>query len=616
MGFLEDHILILVFSFGIRICCKSDSLNRGNIHLVKAESEMSANVGEKDEDWTELFSKTHSRPYWFNSKTQKSVWENPISAHSNLSGKIVAQEKVDTSGSKKSIWQQMFSTKFQCPYWFNPVTNESVWQDPMADTKNSVSEEHLLENDHPHKKQKTDSTSAHSTSSPVVTKVIPTSVTEDFPSLAIERERLREECHAVLVRENAKYGIMQGKSKTAIACRSEGDAAGLQGLFARIMWHQLLCEIERSGDVGCSMQRDGIFPTTTVPDEAVTKELVDAGRSPTEAAQVLTTVLISMQRACSRLAEMRKTAHAIDQDVILSSGSMGDSNVHEASTDGKVSRAHQNRQTRSRPQLYSLQYGSKAFSISHVHLQKLLHLYQIHTDPTASLETASFLRRTFCVLARYESLSGASDGYQMAFPHTGFQWLRDNVGVHIECFASPLNCWNQRICSVARDTDQFFGSMGNFFLFDGRSPTGIVGSGLPGLPLGGSFEANPPFVESVMNQMAHHIEKILTRFEHNEDVPFSFSVIVPAWTDCEGIDVMTNSRFLRPKSKYVLRLEKRKHNYRPGMQHRTTHEEQPSNVDTFVFFLQNNAGSRRWPLTVEKIESLKTRLLEDTVSGR
>jgi hypothetical protein len=573
---------------------------------------MSANsVENNDKDWKEMYSKTHSRPYWFNIKTQKSVWENPISASSDLSG--VVQTKVTsvdshTSSSQKSIWQKMFSTKFQCSYWFNPVTNESVWKDPTGDAVNDISasgQNYVPEIDQPRKKQKTNSASAHSSSSSADTKKLSSSyVMEDFPSLAIERERLREECHAVLVRENARHGIMQGKSKTAIACRSEGDAIGLQGLFARIMWHQLLCEIERSGDVGCSMQRDGIFPATTVRDEAVEKELVDAGRSPTDAEQVLTAVLISMQNACIRLAEMRNIAHTIDQSVNLCPDSAKD-----------IQRTHQNPQNRPQ-QIYNLQYGSKTFCISSIHLQKLLRLYQTHTDPAATLDSTPFLRRTFCVLARYESLSGSSDGYQMAFPHTGFQWLRDNVGVHIECFASPLNCWNQRICSVATDTDQFFGSMGNFFLFDGRSPTGIVGSGLPGLPLGGSFEANPPFVESVMNQMAHHIEKILTRFEHNEDVPFSFSVIVPAWTDCEGIDVMTNSRFLRPKSKYVLRLEKRKHNYRPGMQHRTTHEEQPSNVDTFVFFLQNNAGSRRWPLTVEKIESLKSRLLEDTRSGR
>jgi phosphorylated CTD-interacting factor 1 len=84
------------------------------------------------------------------------------------------------------------------------------------------------------------------------------------------------------------------------------------------------------------------------------------------------------------------------------------------------------------------------------------------------------LRRVFCVIARYETLSGTSDGYQMAFPDAGFQWLRDRMGVTMECFASPLNCWNQRFCSVARDTDRFFGSQGNFFKFEGTLYSGCI----------------------------------------------------------------------------------------------------------------------------------------------
>ncbi|CAN0418758.1 unnamed protein product, partial [Discosporangium mesarthrocarpum] len=73
------------------------------------------------------------------------------------------------------------------------------------------------------------------------------------------------------------------------------------------------------------------------------------------------------------------------------------------------------------------------------------------------------LRRVFCVLARYETLSATSDGYQMAFPAFGFGLLRELLEVECECFASPLNCTLERFCSVAYDTDQFFGSEGNFF---------------------------------------------------------------------------------------------------------------------------------------------------------
>lgn len=50
------------------------------------------------------------------------------------------------------------------------------------------------------------------------------------------------------------------------------------------------------------------------------------------------------------------------------------------------------------------------------------------------------LRRLFCVLSRYETLSATSDGYQMAFPASGFRLLRHLVSIDCECFASPLNC--------------------------------------------------------------------------------------------------------------------------------------------------------------------------------
>ena len=547
-------------------------------------------------EWIERYSKTHSLPYWFNTKTQQSVWENPLP----VSRKNYA-EAPKTKAVNESTWQEKYSATHKATYWFNPVTNESVWTDPTgnkasaaADTKQSQQED--ADEEHPHKKRRGDSSSSSSSSSSVMSKV-PT-VIEDYPALAIERERLRIQCHNLLVHENAKYGPMKGSTKTAISCRRDGDAIGMQGVFARIMWHQLLCEIDTNGDVGASMQRDGIFPMTTVDDEAVAKELIDAGRSVSDSNKIIQLVLGAMRKACLQLADMRSAAALSSQVVTLTA---------EAST------LVEGVKTQEKQVFYTLRYGQKALSISDAHLQKLLRLYKIHTDAMATLENSTFLRRAFCVIHRYESLSGASDGYQMAFPQSGFQWLRDNVGVEIECFASPLNCWNQRICSVARDTDQAFGSMGNFFLFDGNRATGKVSASDLGLPLGGSFEANPPFVESVMNRMAHHIEKILTNFANRDDVPFSFSVIVPAWMDCEGIIVMTNSAYLRPHPKYVLRLEKRKHNYRPGMQHRTTHEEQPSNVDTLVFFLQNNAGAKKWPVTTALAETLKAKLIDDSM---
>lgn len=524
----------------------------------------------KNEEWVELYSKKNDKPYWYNTKSKKSVWTKPESLSKLLS-------------NESEQWEERHSKTYQRKYWVNLVTNESAWSDPRDKTST------ININD---KRTKSEEEENEENSN----KKIKILIQEDYPILALEREKLRKDCHNLLVTINEKYGKMLGSSKTARSCNKDGMDAGMQGIFARIMWHQLLHQIYIHGDVGSSLSRDGIFPQTTVSDEAVTKEFIDAGRSTEQTYQIMTNVLEAMKKSCSTLAELRRKAISTDfkRDIIVRVEDLG-------SGDQRV--------------FYNLSYESTVFQISEQHILKLLRLYKLHTDVNSTIQDPIFLRRVFCVLSRYDSLSGSSDGYQMAFPHKGFQWLRDNVGVKIECFASPLNCWNQRIFSVARDTDQFFGSCGNFFLFDGSVGLGQLTETDIGEPLGGSFEANPPFVESIMNQMAHKIEQILTKFEKG-DVPFSFSVIVPAWTDCEGIEIMTASRFLRPIKGFVLRLEKKKHTYRPGMQHRTKHLEQPSNVDTLVFFLQNEAGAGKWPVTEKMAFGLKNLLEQDSEDNR
>ena len=192
----------------------------------------------------------------------------------------------------------------------------------------------------------------------------------------------------------------------------------------------------------------------------------------------------------------------------------------------------------------------------------------------------------------------------MAFPSSGFRWLNANLGVSAECFASPLNAWNERFCSVAYDTDRFFGSMGNFFCYHGDTEQPWRG---------GSFEANPPFVESVMEHMARRIELLLDIY-HDADLPLSFTVIVPGWDDdgCVSYRIMSTSKHARPTSGYKLILPAKEHNYRPGMQQRSHHDEQPSNVATFVFFLQNASGAKKWPITEEKANELKDILFRES----
>lgn len=57
-------------------------------------------------------------------------------------------------------------------------------------------------------------------------------------------------------------------------------------------------------------------------------------------------------------------------------------------------------------------------------------------------------------------------------------------------------------------------------------------------------QANPPFVEEVMERMVDHIHHLLRRATG----PMSFAVIVPGWDDdgCVSYQNMKNSRFARP----------------------------------------------------------------------
>ena len=85
-------------------------------------------------------------------------------------------------------------------------------------------------------------------------------------------------------------------------------------------------------------------------------------------------------------------------------------------------------------------------------------------------------------------------GLHAALPRKVFDLLHRNFHVTFECFASPFNCYFKQYCSAFSDTDCYFGSRGSFFELNPKS---------------GSFQANPPFSEEVMQAMANHMILLL-----------------------------------------------------------------------------------------------------------
>ena len=135
-------------------------------------------------------------------------------------------------------WVQMTSRKYNAPYWYNPVTQQSVWIDPREEErKKTVSGAKdltvNLKRSFDNREAEEAPMKRHLVEPNPMSRFI---LSEDFPLLAIEREKLRNMCADVLVNENSKYGEMKGSTKTATSCRLDGMKVGMQGnnLFAYI----------------------------------------------------------------------------------------------------------------------------------------------------------------------------------------------------------------------------------------------------------------------------------------------------------------------------------------------------------------------------------------------
>ncbi|CAM1330231.1 PCIF1 (predicted) [Pycnogonum litorale] len=234
-----------------------------------------------------------------------------------------------------------------------------------------------------------------------------------------------------------------------------------------------------------------------------------------------------------------------------------------------------------------LRFSGDIVRINTLYFQKLEQLYRWNCADDRRFE--NFLARTCCLIRRYQTFFGNSPseghGSQGALPVPVFECLHRHFGVTFECFASPLNCYFKQYCSAFPDTDSFFGSRGPVLNFH---------------PVSGSFEANPPFCEELMEATVDHFEKLL----NDSPEPLSFIVFVPEWRDPTptALQKLETSRFMRRQ----LLVQPYEHDYRHGFQHVYPLQEvhMRSVHGTQIIFLQNDAGFARWGPTPERIDAL------------
>nr|XP_015220584.1 PREDICTED: phosphorylated CTD-interacting factor 1 isoform X1 [Lepisosteus oculatus]XP_015220585.1 PREDICTED: phosphorylated CTD-interacting factor 1 isoform X1 [Lepisosteus oculatus] len=243
-----------------------------------------------------------------------------------------------------------------------------------------------------------------------------------------------------------------------------------------------------------------------------------------------------------------------------------------------------------------LRYKGEMVKVNRSYFNKLELLYRYSCIDDQRFE--KFLSRVWCLMKRYQVMFGSGlhegTGLQGALPVPVFEALHKQFGVSFECFASPLNCFFKQFSSAFPDIDGFFGSRGPFLSFS---------------PVSGSFEANPPFCEELMDAMVTHFEDLLDRSSE----PLSFIVFVPEWRDppTPALTRMEASRFKR----HQLTVPAFEHEYRSGSQHICKREELYYKAvhGTAVLFLQNAAGFAKWEPTSERVQEL---LAAYRVSGR
>lgn len=258
-----------------------------------------------------------------------------------------------------------------------------------------------------------------------------------------------------------------------------------------------------------------------------------------------------------------------------------------------------------------LRYGEEVLRLSGMHARKLRCLYEVHNaGPQDEMWEATFRRRLYILLRRYVTFIGldpseeGSRGGNMhaAAPESVFAWLRKEMGVSCELFASPLNCYFSHFYSAFPDVDVHFGSQGSFFHAEE----------LPG----GSYEVGPPYTEEVMDLMA---QKLLCLLQASGERPLSFVIFVPDWgDDCTALGRMggpefENFRRCRHGGAYVL-ARGREHQYISGVQFFADSGANASRRyyvvphGTRIYVLQNKAGAEKWPFTKEREQALLERL--------
>lgn len=221
----------------------------------------------------------------------------------------------------------------------------------------------------------------------------------------------------------------------------------------------------------------------------------------------------------------------------------------------------------------SIQYAEfKPLFIDNKRYSILFNSYK-NDDKIATNDPDGFKLALWKLLVRYEPIM--TPGYHAAIPENVFDVLKEELGTKCELYASPMNNYLNRYCSMFPDTDSIFGSIGNLLTKEILSTLFIDG---------GSFEVNPPFTEEHLSLTTMILLKLLKTIKK----PLTFVIIYPKWDDLWVYDEFIGSKYNKLLNK-VITFESGKHIYSKVNNYRINQYQVAKHISV-MFVLSNDAN--------------------------
>ena len=364
---------------------------------------------------------------------------------------------------------------------------------------------------------------------------------------------------------------------------SNGDDARSRCVFDAVLpsWRDAPSEADiRDAVRRVSVSRKAQSSSESAPEAhvALGLDLVRAGASPAHATAIVAAAVAGARKG-------HRDVLAFEKRLLSSSAKPEDANRTEKPVVTAVAHRHV---------VHIDVDGVHLVGLSHAAMDKLSAMHARHGRQGERDDPKATTCRIAALAVRYRAMLGA--GFQAAVGGAVFDLLRDRVGVTMECFASPLNARWSRFCSAHEDVDAPFGSAGSFNAFR---------------PLRGSYQANPPFVPRIMDDMAERIVALL-KTAAAADEPLAFVVFIPGWQETRCWQTMMDEASpATPFRRLAFVIAADEHGFVDGASHaprRDTYRASP--YDTGVFFLLTDAAQRKFHVTAQLETAVRATMLD------